>query len=78
MTLKEVISKVLERENNPLSSREIYERIIDGKLYEFKSKTPVAIVNSELRKNAEGVHLKKSSSKKMFRLSGDKKFVLLK
>lgn len=77
VTLKEVIVKVLEKENSPLASQEIYDRIVKEKLYEFRSKTPAAIVNAELRKNTQGVDLKKSSKTKVFKIVERNKFSLI-
>ncbi len=76
LTIKESIYKVLKKENKALLPREIYELIVDGKLYEFKSKTPSAVVNSELRKSSEGIHLKKSSSVKIFKIDQQGKYTL--
>jgi len=75
-TIKEAIVDILKLENVPLSSSEIYKKIVDKKLYEFKAKNPIAIVNSELRKNCYGVNLKKSNSDKIFERIENGKFML--
>jgi len=76
-TIKEAIIDVMGG-SKPLSSREIYERIVEKKIYEFKSKTPISIINSELRRNCKGIEIKKSNTKKIFEQNEDGTFSLIK
>lgn len=66
-TIKDVVIQILEKEKAGLSPSEIYNKIIGQNLYEFKSKTPISIINGVLRKACEGVELKKSNEKKIFK-----------
>ena len=53
-TIHEAITTVLQEEKKPLSSKEIYDRIIEKNYYTFQSKDPRAIVSGEIRKRCEG------------------------
>ena len=77
-TIKDIIIKILISEHKPFSTREIYDQIVEKNLYEFKSKTPLSIINSELRKNCKGIELKKSKTKKIFEQHENGKFSLIK
>ena len=46
MTIVEAIKIVLESNTGGLTSREIYQKIIDAELYVFPAKKPDAVVNS--------------------------------
>jgi hypothetical protein len=76
VTIKSAIINVLSVANKPLSPKEIYDEITEQKLFHFKAKNPVGIVNSELRKSCVGIDLKKSKPIKEFELRTDGKFVL--
>lgn len=71
-SVKEAITTVLIKHPNGLTASEIYQEIAKEGLFEFKSATPVSIVTSELRKSLEGLELKKSLPRKLFRKVGEK------
>jgi len=78
VTIKGAMTKVLLLSNKPLSPKEIYDKIIEQKLFQFKTENPVGIINSELRKSCVGIDLKKSRSIKEFELSEDGRYSLKK
>lgn len=62
-----VISDVLGQADKPMSAREIYDRIRDQGLYEFKAKDPASIVRNQLRRHC--TNIKGSASVKYFRMA---------
>lgn len=76
-TIKEVIINVLKEQRSPLTGQEIYSVIDQRKLYDFKSKSPVSIIISELRKNTQGIDIKKSSKTKFFKITEENRFTLI-
>lgn len=80
MTIVEAIKEVLQNEAEGLTSKEIYDRIIQKNLYTFGAKDPVGIVNSQIRRRCVGLDFPTAYPVKVFRLvsnSGKKnKFVL--
>lgn len=75
-TIKEAIVQVLKKGNTSLSAKEITDRIIEQKLYQFNTNNPQSIVNSTLRKSCMGIELKLSRKEKPFKLSSDGKYKL--
>ncbi|WP_408900098.1 restriction endonuclease [Photobacterium piscicola] len=66
MTIVEAIKSVLLAVKIPLTYKEIYNEIINRKLYEFGAKNPEAIVNSKLRKHCYGLDFPSASPAKHF------------
>ncbi|WP_424315675.1 winged helix-turn-helix domain-containing protein [Haloferula sp.] len=77
MTIKEAAIKVLRDAGQALSIDEIYDRICSEGLFEFKAKSPKAVLSRQLRSHAEGVEMKLASAEKCFRITSDKKFTLI-
>jgi restriction system protein len=77
-TIRSAIIKILSESNKSLSPMEVYNKIMEQKLFEFKAKNPVAIVNSVIRKNCLGVNLKKSNSEKQFEMKENGRYILKK
>ena len=50
-TVADVIAQVLKASSKPMSAREIYDSIVAGNLYEFKSKVPFGIVRNQLSRH---------------------------
>lgn len=75
MTIIEAIKKVLEIENRPLTSTEIYNQIIENNFYSFGAKNPKGVVNGLLRKHSKGIDFPTASPVKYFSSSicSDKK-----
>lgn len=76
-SIKEAIIEVLKVDPNPLTPSEIYKNILSKNLFSFNSKTPINIVQATLRKNCEGISIKKSADKKVFKIVGNGKYSLL-
>lgn len=68
MTIIEAIKEVLSKEENGLSSREIYEKIVDKNLYSFGAKDPKSIVNGIIRKHCSGIDFPTASPVKHFKV----------
>lgn len=75
-TLNNAIKKVLSA-NESLRPKEIYEKIIEQKLFQFESNNPIGIVNSEVRKSCVGINLKKSKPSREFELEAGNKYRLI-
>ncbi len=78
MTINEAIITVLKSEKKSLSSKEIYDKIIERKLYFFKSATPHHIVLTQLRRHCIGVDFKSAHKEKHYVLNTDNKYGLKK
>lgn len=68
MTIIEAIKKVLIKEKEGLTSKEIYQKIIDRNLYNFKAKDPQNIVNGIIRRHCLGMDFPTSSPIKHFKV----------
>lgn len=77
ITIEQAIIQVLQKEIKPLDAKEIFEKINNQNLYEFKSKTPINIIQSALRKSCEGVRIKKSKEKKLFKMIETGKYSII-
>jgi repressor of nif and glnA expression len=62
-TVNEAILEVLKDSKGGLNAKEIYQRIKDRKLYDFKSENPENIVRNQLRRHSENLPENKVSSK---------------
>jgi restriction system protein len=56
MTIAEAIITVLEGAQESLSSQEIYQKIIDADLYQFKAQFPIQVVNQSIRRHCVGLN----------------------
>lgn len=65
-TIKEAIILTLQTQNKPLTSKEVLEIITEKGLYQFNTKNPQSVLNSEIRKHCEGLSLKTGKKDKCF------------
>lgn len=72
MTIVEAIKKVLIGSEQGLPYPDIYQKIIDQKLYTFGAKDPKAIVRSKLRQHCYGTDYPSASPTKHFISDGGK------
>lgn len=77
MTIKEAATKVLRDAGKPLALDEIYDRIREAGLFEFKASQPRSVLSRQLRSHCEGVEMKLASADKCFRMTPDRKFALI-
>ena len=70
MTIIESIKEVLCSNEQGLSAAEIYTQIIDKKLYQFRAKNPISVVNGEIRRHCDGLDFPTASPIKHFKISG--------
>ncbi len=68
MTIVEAIKKVLDNNNEGLTSHEIYKEIIDNNLYTFPAKEPVSVINSTIRRHCLGLDFPTANVIKHFRI----------
>ncbi|KGM98312.1 restriction endonuclease [Clostridium novyi A str. 4552] len=68
MIIIEAIKEILSKEETGLTSREIYQKIVDKNLYSFGAKDPKAIVNGIIRKHCLGIDFPTASPVKHFRV----------
>lgn len=69
-TICDAIVEVLSKVDRPLSAPEIYSRIVERKLYQFKAKQPINIVYAELNRGCKGTN---HPQKTLYPLFGFKK-----
>lgn len=70
-TIKEAVLTVLKRENKPLTSKEIYSKIIEYDYYRFRAARPADIVLLQLRRHCVGVDYPSASIKKHYQILKD-------
>ena len=70
MTIIESIKAVLNEYPDGLTSKEVYEKIIEKGLYSFGAKSPVSVVNGYLRKHCVGIVFPTASPIKHFKITG--------
>ena len=66
MTIIEAVKNVLA-DNKAMSSKEVYDKIIENNLYEFPAKNPQAVVNGMIRRHCLELNFPTSSPIKYFR-----------
>lgn len=66
-TVTDAIAQVLKASSKPMSAREIYDSIVAGKLYEFKSKDPFGIVRSQISRHCIENAKDGAAPRKLFR-----------
>ena len=70
MTIVEAIKQVLQGNQKGLTSKQIYEHIIQQGLYTFGAEDPVAVVNSQLRRRCVGLDFPTAYPVKFFEIAG--------
>lgn len=60
------------KENGSLTSKEVYENIIERGLYNFGANNPINVVNSKIRCHCEGLDFPSASPVKYFKITGKK------
>lgn len=63
---------IVLKENGSLTSKEVYEKIIEKELYTFGAKNPINVVNSKIRCHCEGLDFPSASPVKYFKITGKK------
>lgn len=71
MRIVDALVKVLS-ENESLTYREAYQKIVENELYQFGAKQPEAAVNAKLRCHCEGLDFPGASPVKYFTIVGKK------
>ena len=74
MTIIEAIKEVMKREQKPLTPAEAYDAIVAAGLYNFRSKNPVAIVTTQIRRHCKGLDLPKATNTKHFESRGENRY----
>ena len=72
MTIVEAISCVLEKSKTGMTSMEIYKQIVKEELYVFGAKSPVAVVNNQIRRRCIGLDFPTAYPQKIFEIVGYK------
>lgn len=75
-TIADAIAVVLTQES-PLSALEIHDRIVTGKLYEFKAKDSLGVIRNQLYKRTEGNDHSCAAKRKLVRKMPDGQFTLI-
>ena len=66
-TVTDAIAQVLKSSYKPMSAREIYDSIVAGKIYEFKSKDPFGIVRNQISRHCVENTKDGAAPRKLFR-----------
>lgn len=69
MTIVECIKAVLSESGIAMTSKEIYDRIIERKLYTFRAQDPVGVINAQIRRNCLGLDFPTSYPTKYFEIA---------
>jgi len=77
-TINEAIIEVLKTENQSLSAKHIYSKIIELDLYRFKSANPYHIVLTQLRRHCVGLDFPTAHKQKFYRILPDGTYALKK
>ena len=72
MTIIEAIKQVLNMADTGLTSRQIYDLIIENHLYEFPAANPPAVVNGMIRRHCSGLDFPSANLMKYFKIVGYK------
>lgn len=70
MTIVEAITAVLSGSSDAMTSKAIYDKIVEQKLYSFGAKDPAHVVNSEIRKRCRGLEFPTAYPIKVFEIAG--------
>lgn len=70
MTIVEAIKSVLADQPDGLLSSEVYQKIVDLGLYNFRAENPIAVVNGTIRRHCTGLDFPSASVVKHFAISG--------
>ena len=77
LTIVEAISEVLKETGTSMSPPDIYQAILDRKLYAFKADDPLAVVRGQLRRHCAGLDFPSAEPLKLFRMTDAGRFELL-
>ena len=70
MTIVEAIKKVLSDSTVCMTSKEIYDKIIELGLYSFSAQDPVSVVNAQIRRRCAGLDFPTAYPIKFFEIAG--------
>ena len=80
MTIIEAVRTVLQKSKAGMTSKEIYQAIVEQNLYVFPAKNPAAVVNSIIRRHCAGLNFPTASLVKYFTIEkcvGKKTYYIL-
>ncbi len=69
MTIVEAITVILQKSSRALTSKEIYNQIVEQKLYSFPAKNPESVVNAMIRRHCKGLDFPSAHRIKYFRIA---------
>jgi restriction system protein len=75
-TVNDAITEILKQANKALDPKQIYEMIMQKKLYNFKSSSPENIVRNQLRRHSENLPGSRADSKRKLYVFESGKFRL--
>lgn len=70
MTIVEAVKTVLLAEKVPMTCEEIYQQILEKKLYSFPAQRPLGVVSWEIRRHCCNLEFASSSPNRIFQLTG--------
>jgi hypothetical protein len=76
-TVAQVAVEILTTAQTPLTLVEITQKILDQKLYEFKSTDPKGIVRGAIERRCDGLNRKNATGEKLFRKEADGRYAVL-
>lgn len=75
--IHEVAADVLVQFKRPMTADEIYNAIVAGNLYAFKTQAAKSVVRSQLRRHSENITGPNQAAKASFKLLEDNRYTLL-
>ena len=76
-TILEAIIKVMEDSGRALTPKEVYRKIRENRLYQFKAQNPLGVVANQIRRHSLGIDFPSSDRKKYFKIDHDGRFIPL-
>lgn len=76
MKIWEAVKSVLAEAQGPLTSRDIYSRILDNGYYTFKAINPLSVVNGEIRRRCDNLDFPSAKGAKEFTRLPDGRYAL--
>lgn len=73
-TIIEAILTVMKDTGTPLSGKEVYQRIVEKKIYEFHAQRPEHVVVTQIRRHCRDLDFPTANPRKYFGMTSDGKF----
>ena len=72
-----IAANIIKESGHAMTAQEVYQVMVDRKLYEFKAKNPATVVRSQLRRHCVNHATKNKIGAGVFKMTSDGKFELV-